>query len=223
MCIHHNQSSQPEDGFSPLGHKVGTILHACYIILLLLVFLLLMMKMIMMAINVGLRKHFCSRLFHGSYYFLQEVGDGIRASGVPREEIFVVSKLWNTKHHPDDVEVACRQTLSDLGIFEIHSYGISIFMFHVITFLGLDYVDLYLIHFPQAYQRGDDFTPKKEDGSYLFDESIHPTDCWLEMEKLVAKGLVKSIGVSNFNSEQIEDILRRGTIKPVTNQVYLRC
>ena len=46
MCIHHNQSSQPEDGFSPLGHKVGTILHACYIILLLLVFLLLMMKMI---------------------------------------------------------------------------------------------------------------------------------------------------------------------------------
>ena len=96
-------------------------------------------------------------------------------------------------------------------------------MFHVITFLGLDYVDLYLIHFPQAYQRGDDFTPKKEDGSYLFDESIHPTDCWLEMEKLVAKGLVKSIGVSNFNSEQIEDILRRGTIKPVTNQVCLRC
>ena len=131
----------------------------------------------------------------------------------------MVSKLWNTKHHPDDVEVACRQTLADLGIFEIHSYGISIFMFHVITFLGLDYVDLYLIHFPQAYQRGDDFTPKKEDGSYLFDESIHPTDCWLEMEKLVAKGLVKSIGLSNFNSEQIEDVLKKGTIKPVTNQV----
>ena len=63
MCIHHNQSSQPEDGFSPLGHKVGTILHACNIILLLLVLLLLMMEMIMIAINVGLWKQFCSRLF----------------------------------------------------------------------------------------------------------------------------------------------------------------
>ena len=64
MCIHHNQSSQPEDGFSPLGHKEGTILHACNIILLLLMFSLLMLKMIMIAINVGLWKHFCSRLFH---------------------------------------------------------------------------------------------------------------------------------------------------------------
>ena len=63
MCIHHNQSSQPEDGFSPLGHKVGTILHACNIILLLLMFSLLMLKMIMIAINVGLWKQFCSRLF----------------------------------------------------------------------------------------------------------------------------------------------------------------
>ena len=53
----------------------------------------------------------------------------------------------------------------------------------------------------------------------MYDETLHPTDCWLEMEKLVAKGLVKSIGLSNFNSEQIEDVLKKGTIKPVTNQV----
>jgi len=128
----------------------------------------------------------------------KEVGEGIRASGVAREEIFVTSKLWNTKHHPDDVEPACRQTLADLG---------------------LDYVDLYLIHWPHAFQRGDDKFPKREDGSVLYDETLHPTDCWLEMEKLVAKGLVKSIGLSNFNSEQIEDVLKKGTIKPVTNQV----
>jgi alcohol dehydrogenase (NADP+) len=56
----------------------------------------------------------------------------------------VTSKLWNTKHHPDDVEVACRQTLSDLG---------------------LDYVDLYLVHWPMAFERGVVGMPKNDDGS----------------------------------------------------------
>merc|ERR1719348_1962548 len=85
--------------------------------------------------------------------------------------------------------------------------------------LGLDYLDLYLIHWPHAFQRGDEKFPKTEAGDIIYDQSIHPTDTWLAMEKLVEKGLVKSIGVSNFNSEQIEDILKRGNIKPVTNQV----
>lgn len=126
------------------------------------------------------------------------MGEGIKASGVPREDIFVTSKLWNTRHHPDDVEPACRKTLSDLG---------------------LEYVDLYLIHWPHGFQRGDNPFPKKDDGNIIFDESIDPTDTWLAMEKLVEKGLVRSIGVSNFNTQQIEDILKRGSIKPVTNQV----
>ena len=128
----------------------------------------------------------------------QEVGEGIRASGVAREEIFVTSKLWNNKHHPEDVEAACRVTLGDLG---------------------LAYLDLYLIHWPHAFQRGDATFPKREDGSVIFDETLHPTDTWLAMEKLVTKGLVKSIGLSNFNTEQIADVLKRGSIKPVTNQV----
>merc|ERR1712088_1124161 len=128
----------------------------------------------------------------------KEVAAGIKASGVARQEIFVTSKLWNNKHHPDDVEAACRKTLSDLG---------------------LDYLDLYLIHWPHAFKRGEDAFPKKENGDVIYDETIHPTDTWFAMEKLVEKGLVKSIGVSNFNSNQIEDILARGSIKPVTNQV----
>ena len=58
-----------------------------------------------------------------------------------------------------------------------------------------------------------------EEGNMKYDVELHPTDTWLEMEKLVEKGLVKDIGVSNFNVKQIQDILEKGNIKPVTNQV----
>ena len=127
-----------------------------------------------------------------------EVGAGIVASGVPRSQIFITSKLWNTKHHPEDVEAACRKTLADLGV---------------------DYLDLYLIHWPVAFQRGEDGFPKNEDGTIKYDTEIHPTTTWLAMEKLVEKGLTKSIGLSNFNSMQIADVLEKGSVKPVTNQV----
>ena len=72
------------------------------------------------------------------------MGAGIKESGVRREDIFVTSKLWNTKHHPEDVEKACRKSLEDLG---------------------LEYLDLYLIHWPTAFERGDVVLPKNEDGS----------------------------------------------------------
>ena len=130
----------------------------------------------------------------------QEVGDGITASGVPRQEIFVTGKLWNNKHHPEDVEAACRKSLADLG---------------------LDYLDLYLMHFPVAFQRGDVMNPLKANGDIEFDETIHYTDTWLAMEKLVTAGLVRSIGVSNFNSVQIDAIIQKGSIVPAINQVGL--
>ena len=61
--------------------------------------------------------------------------------------------------------------------------------------------------------------PRNEDGTIKYDTEIHPTTTWLAMEKLVEKGLTKAIGLSNFNSEQVKDVLDKGTVKPVTNQV----
>jgi len=145
------------------------------------------------ALKSGYRHLDCAAIYRNEI----EVGTGISASGVPRSEIFVTSKLWWTKHHPDDVEPACRKTLADLG---------------------LSYLDLYLIHWPTAFGRGDDPDPKNADGTPRY-ETISPTETYLAMEKLVGLGLVRSIGLSNFNSEQISDILEKGSIKPVTNQV----
>ena len=146
------------------------------------------------ALDLGYR-HIDAAALYGNEV---EVGEGIRQSGVAREELFITSKLWCTKHHPEDVEAACRKTLQDLG---------------------LQYLDLYLIHWPMAFKRGDDPFPLDSEGNMVFDETIDPTDVWLTMERLVSKGLARSIGVSNFNQTQIEDILQRGTIRPAVNQI----
>ncbi|XP_026106264.1 aldo-keto reductase family 1 member A1-A isoform X2 [Carassius auratus] len=106
-------------------------------------------------------------------------------------------KLWNTKHHPDDVEEACKKSLSDLR---------------------LSYLDLYLMHWPMAFERGDELMPRRPDGTVRYDNT-HYRDTWAAMEKLIDQGLVKAIGLSNFNARQIDDILSIAKHKPVVNQV----
>lgn len=151
------------------------------------------------AIKVGYRHIDCAAVYGNEV----EVGAGLKAAFekgyCKRKDVFVVSKLWNTFHAPEDVEGACKQTLADLG---------------------LEYLDLYLIHWPICFKNcgdGNKF-PKNEDGSLMYVD-VNPTDTWLAMEKLVANGLCKDIGVSNFNSAQIQDILDKGKIIPATNQV----
>ncbi|KAJ6635249.1 1,5-anhydro-D-fructose reductase, partial [Pseudolycoriella hygida] len=153
------------------------------------------------AIDLGYR-HFDTAHLYGNE---KQVGDGIRAKieegVVKREDVFVVTKLWNTYHEPDKVELACRNSCEKLG---------------------LGYIDLYLMHSPMGFEyRGDteaDSFPKNSDGVVLFNE-VDYVDTYKAMEKLVETGLVRSLGVSNFNSEQIDRLLANCQIKPVTNQV----
>ncbi|XP_055604095.1 1,5-anhydro-D-fructose reductase-like [Uranotaenia lowii] len=134
-----------------------------------------------------------------------EVGKAIRAKiaegVVKREDLFVTTKLWNTYHYPDNVAEAFQRSFDMLDI---------------------GYIDLYLMHSPmglqfQGYEFGD-MNPKDSEGNALFSD-VDYVDTWKAMEKLVATGKVRSIGLSNFNSEQINRIMKEAEIKPVNNQI----
>ncbi|KAI8374109.1 xylose reductase [Radiomyces spectabilis] len=139
-----------------------------------------------------------------------EVGRGIRkaiADGiVKREEIFVTTKLWNTYHNKANVRPAFDKQLADLG---------------------LDYVDLYLIHFPIPLQHVEHDVcyppgwvhPTKTSGILL--EASPMQDCWREMEKIAEAGLARNIGISNFNVQLILDLLTYAKIKPAVLQIEL--
>lgn len=149
------------------------------------------------AIDIGYRHIDCAHVYQNEH----EVGEGVKAKidegVVQRADLFITSKLWNTFHRPDLVEGACRTTLKNLG---------------------LEYIDLYLIHWPMAYREEAELFPQDDNGKTAYSD-VDYVDTYKALEKLVGLGLVKSIGISNFNSKQVERVLTAATIKPVTNQV----
>ena len=148
--------------------------------------------------DAGYRHIDCAAIYGNESHVGIALHDVISRGVVKREDLWVTSKLWCTKHHPDDVEAACRQTLKDLQ---------------------LDYLDLYLIHWPMAFKRGDDPFPRDERGE-MAQEVIPLIDTWHALEKLVEKGLVRHIGGSNFTIELLEKLIKQDIkIKPYANQV----
>lgn len=118
---------------------------------------------------------------------------------IRRQDMFIVSKLWCTHHAPEDIPKCLNKSLNDLQ---------------------LDYLDLYLVHFPVGLKKmGDELFPKK-DGKMLTSD-IDYIDVWRGMEALQASGKVKSIGVSNFNILQLERLLALCRVPPAVNQVEL--
>lgn len=111
---------------------------------------------------------------------------------MPRSEIFITTKLWNNAHAPKDVEPALDASLKDLGT---------------------DYVDLYLMHWPSAFESSNELMPKDSNGK-IKTADISYVDTWKAMEKVFKSGKAKAIGVSNFSQGEIEDLMKQSEVVP---------
>ncbi|EMN26932.1 aldo/keto reductase [Leptospira kirschneri] len=125
------------------------------------------------ALEVGYRHIDTARIYDNE----KDVGQAIRESGIPRKEIFITTKLWNADQGPDKTRKALENSLDKLGI---------------------DFVDLYLIHFPVTSKR---------------------MDSWKELEKVYHDKLCKAIGVSNYTITHLGELLKDSQITPAVNQV----
>jgi len=160
------------------------------------------------AVDLGYR-HFDCACDYGNE---KAVGEGLKRSlssgSCSRDDLWITSKLWNTYHHPDHVRAACERDLSDLG---------------------LDELDLYLIHFPvtlayvpfeERYPPGWFFDPAAESPA-MKPVRVPIADTWGAMEGLVEAGLVKRIGVCNFGTALLRDMQSHARIQPSVLQVEM--
>jgi diketogulonate reductase-like aldo/keto reductase len=151
------------------------------------------------AAAIGYR-HFDCAAVYGNEKQIGASFQKIMNSGVAREELWITSKLWNDKHAEEDVIPACKQTLSDLQV---------------------DYLDLYLIHwpFPNHHAPGVDVDSRDPHAIPYIHENYMKT--WRQMEKLVEMGLVRHIGTSNMTIPKLELLLRDANIRPAANEMEL--
>jgi diketogulonate reductase-like aldo/keto reductase len=151
------------------------------------------------AASVGYRHFDCAAVYGNE----AEVGQALKVvmdGGIAREELWIVSKLWNDKHREEDVIPAFRQSLEDLR---------------------LDYLDMYLIHwpFPNYHAPGVDVHSRDANAKPYIHENYMRT--WRQLEKLVAMGLVRHIGTSNMTIPKLELLLRDAEVKPAVNEMEL--
>ena len=150
------------------------------------------------AIRIGYSHVDCAAIYGNEAEIGRALSDAMSAGDVAREDLWVTSKLWNDSHRKADVRPALERTLDDLQ---------------------LDYLDLYLIHWPLAFKKGVHF-PHSRDDFYTLDE-VPTSETWAAMEDCVDAGLLRHIGTSNFSVRKLQDLLKDCRIKPSMDQVEM--
>ncbi|MEQ8702646.1 MAG: aldo/keto reductase [Phaeodactylibacter sp.] len=153
---------------------------------------------VLTALKTGYRHIDCAPIYGNEAEVGNAIQEAIQQGVLKRSELWVTSKLWNDAHRKADVIPALKKTLSDLK---------------------LEYLDLFLIHWPVALSPGVMF-PKGSDDFLSLDE-VPLTETWQGMEAAVDEGLARHIGVSNFNLERVRHLVGNSRIKPEMNQVEL--
>jgi alcohol dehydrogenase (NADP+) len=149
------------------------------------------------ALQAGFRHFDCAERYRNE----REVGEALQAGfagGVAREDIFVTTKLWNTNHRPERVEPAFNASMARLGLNDL---------------------DLYLIHTPFAFQPGDEQDPRDQDGNVIYDRGVTLLDTWRAMENLADHGRCRAIGLSDVGLNELLPIYEAARIKPAVVQV----
>jgi alcohol dehydrogenase (NADP+) len=150
------------------------------------------------SLDAGFRHFDCAERYRNECEVGEALQAGLAADGIAREDIFVTTKLWNSNHRPERVEPAFEASLERLRI---------------------EYLDLYLIHTPYAFQPGDEQDPRDQNGNVIYDSGVTLLDTWRAMESLVDHGRCRAIGLSDIGLKELLPIYESARIKPAVVQV----
>src|SRR5215475_12095063 len=149
------------------------------------------------ALQVGFRQFDCAERYRNEASVGEALQGVLREGTVRRGDLFIGTKLWNNNHRPERVKPAFEASLRALR---------------------LDYLDLYLIHTPFAFQPGTEQDPRDERGQVIYDHGVTLRDTWGALERLVEEGKCGAIGLADVTLEKLQEVDRSARIRPAVVQ-----
>jgi diketogulonate reductase-like aldo/keto reductase len=150
------------------------------------------------AVEIGFRHLDAAERYRNEAAVGEAIKELVADGTVRRDDLFVTTKLWNNNHRPERVKPALQASLDRLG---------------------LEAVDLYLVHTPFAFKPGDDQDPRHPHGAVAYDDGVTLEETWTAMEALVDDGLTRAIGLSDIDVEGTRSIVNTARIKPAVVEV----
>ncbi|HTD14099.1 MAG TPA: aldo/keto reductase [Chthoniobacterales bacterium] len=151
-----------------------------------------------LALEAGFRQLDSAERYRNEKAVGEAMQEVFQEGKIKREDVFIGTKLWNNNHRPERVKPAFEASLKRLQ---------------------LDYIDLYLIHTPFAFQPGDEQDPRDENGKVIYDDGVTLLDTWRALESLVDEGRCKAIGLSDADVKKAKEITESARIKPAVVHV----